>query len=260
MIHQIRGYARQDTFAPPGRPLAMGTTQTWIIRALAIVPAVIILLVAVAQPYVDPRWLFLDTLTAVEWSGDCCHVYFGILSNLGVYIWISTGVVCLFCALLLRANPNAPLAWWMFALVAGCFSGWLALDDAFQLHEKVLPFFGVPQTLVLLGYAVFAALYAACALRILARGDLALFLLACGFLATSILIDLTVRSDSWVRVAVEDGAKFLGICCWSAFHLSLLFNLLREQPAVRLVFSPAEQRGAATPRRAVSRAVRGQLA
>lgn len=245
MIQQVKSYARQGTFAPSDRPVIFGMTQTWLIRALAVVPAALLLLFVVAQPYVDPRWLFLDSLTAIELSGDCCHVYYGFVSNLGIYIWISTGVACLFSALLLRANPNAPRAWWIFALVAGCFTGWLALDDAFQVHEKVLPFFGVPQSLVVWGYAVFAALYAAFAIRVLVHGDFTLFLFACGCLAVSILIDQVAHVDSWIAVAFEDGAKFLGICCWSAFHLSLLYRLLGERPAARLVISPAEDHEAA---------------
>lgn len=260
MIHQIKNYARQVTCAPSDGPIFLGMTQTWLIRALAVLPAALLLLVVVAQPYVDPRWLFLDTLTAVERSGDCCHVYFGFVSNLGIYVWISTGVVCLFSALLLRDNPNAPRPWWIFALVAGCFTGWLALDDAFLLHDKVLPFLGIPQGPIQWAYAVLAALYAAFAIRILVHGDFALFLLACGFLGASVLIDQTVHSDSWVRVALEDGAKLLGICCWSAFHLSLLYRLLRERLATRLVISPAESPDADRLRRVALQIGQGRAA
>ena len=260
MIHQVMSRAGQGAFALPGRSVLSGTTQTWLIRALAVVPAVLLLLVAVTQTHVDPRWLFIDTLSAIERSGDCCHVYFGILSNLGIYIWISTGVVCLFSALLLYANPAAPRAWWLFALFAGCFTGWLSLDDAFMLHDKVLLYYGIPEGPVQWTYAVLAALYAAFAIRILAHGDVALFLLACGCLGTSVLIDQTMLSDSWVRVAAEDGAKFLGICCWSIFHLSLLYNLLRERPAARLVVSPAEDTDTATLRRAAMQIGQGRAA
>ena len=260
MIHQFKSRTWQDAFALPGRSVVLGTTQTWTIRALTVVPAVLLLLVVVAQPYVDPRWFFLDTLTAVERSGDCCHVYYGFVSNLGIYIWISTGVVCLFSALLLRDNPNAPRTWWMFALFAGCFTGWLALDDAFLLHDKVMPYFGIPQDPVQWSYAVLAALYAAFAIRVLMHGDFALFLFACGCLGASVLIDQTVHSDSWVRVALEDGAKFLGICCWSGFHLSLLYNLLRERPTARLRIMPAEQPEAASLRRAGFHVSQGQSA
>lgn len=260
MIHRDKSRTRRKTLGALGRLVLSGTPQTWLVRALAIVPASLLLLAVVVQPYVDPRWLFVDTLSAIERSGDCCSVYFGLLSNLGIYIWISTGVVGLFSALLLYNNPGAPRSWWVFALVVGCFSGWLALDDAFQLHEKVLPFLGIPQTVVLLGYASFAVLYAAIAIPILARGDVALFLFACGCLAASLVTDQVAQIDNWKLTAFEDGAKFLGICCWSAFHLSLLYDLLREYPRSRLVILPANRQTTATPRPAIGYAGQRRMA
>ena len=231
MIHQGRGCTRQDSFALPTRPVVMSTAQIWIIRALAIVPATLLLLVVVAQPYVDPRWLFLDALTAAERSGDCCHIYYGLVAKLGGFIWVGTGVVCLFAAALLYGDRAAPRSWWLVALAAGLFSGWLGIDDAFSVHDTVLPRFGIPASATQGAYAITALVYALAAARTLMRGDAALFLTGCICLALSLFVDQTSPGSSWRAIALEDGFKFLGICCWSVFHLYLMFGLLRTQPA-----------------------------
>jgi hypothetical protein len=83
----------------------------------------------IAQPFADPKWLYLDPLAAAERAPECCRVYFGAMSMLGVMMWVVAAGICLFTALLFYLTGlSARLQ--RFALAAGLFTGWLALDDA----------------------------------------------------------------------------------------------------------------------------------
>lgn len=200
----------------------------WARWIAVVVPAVFVTVVYM-QPYVEPRWLFLDTITAIELSGKCCHVYYGMVSNLGIMVWTGTAAICLFAALVLIGRQDAASRdRALFALVAGLFTGWLALDDAFLVHEKVFPALGLPQGAVLLTYAGLAFLFALYARRVVFHVDLVLFVLAIGFLAASVLIDHFHHGLTNNAIILEDGAKFIGICCWATFHAAAMARFLGD--------------------------------
>lgn len=207
------------------RPAGFWLWARWV---ALVVPALFVTALFV-QPYVEPRWLFLDTITSIELSGKCCHVYFGMVSNLGIMLWTGGAAICLFAALVLMARQDAVSRdRAMFALVAGLFTGWLALDDAFLVHEKVFPALGLPQGAVLLTYAVLAILFAVYARRVVFQVDLVLFVFAIGFLAASVLIDHFHAGLTNHAIILEDGAKFIGICCWATFHAAAMARFLGD--------------------------------
>lgn len=183
---------------------------------------------AFAQNKVETRWLFLDTLTAVELSGDCCHVYFGLFSNLGIMIWTAASAVCLFSAICLLKSPRVAKEYAMFASVAGIFTGWLMLDDAFLVHEKVFPAFGIPQTITILIYLALCGLYVWNFQKLLRDTRYGLLLLALGFLGASVLIDQIFHSVDDTTVVFEDTCKFVGISCWAAFHTDTMLIFLNK--------------------------------
>lgn len=98
----------------------------------------------------------------------------------------------------------------------------LTFDDAYQLHEELLPGLGVPELLVLAAYAV-AGLALACYWLPLRRTAIgAAFYLGAALLASGVLIDVmlpdrilfSVLIDAALRI-VEDGAKLLGALTWA---------------------------------------------
>ncbi|MDD7910975.1 hypothetical protein PUV47_13685 [Pseudovibrio exalbescens] len=179
------------------------------------------------QPWAEPKWMFLDALTAAELSGDCCHVYYGFISNLGIMLWSGTAAACLIAACCLyAAKASAPAL--RFAVCASVFTGWLALDDAFLLHELVLPSLGLPQALVLGVTAGLALLYVALNWRLILCQEWWVLALGVGGLAISVAVDQVFHSLSPVLVYLEDSAKFFGIVCWAGFHLMTVFLLLTE--------------------------------
>lgn len=198
-------------------------------RWIAVVAPAVFVTGLYMQPYVEPRWLFLDTITSIELSGECCHVYYGMVSNLGIMAWTASAAICLFAAVVLMGRQdNVSRDRCLFALVAGLFTGWLTLDDAFLVHEKVFPALGLPQVAVLLAYAVLAFLFALFARRIVFQVDLVLFALAIGFLGGSVLIDHFHGGLTNQAIILEDGAKFIGICCWATFHAAAMARFLGD--------------------------------
>ncbi len=205
--------------------------MTQIIRLLALGVPGLILAIALGQSVVDPKLLFLDPMVAADVSGDCCYTYYGIVSTLGVLMWIATAAVCLFAAFLLW-KLNAPARAIGFALLAGVLSGWLGFDDGFLFHENIAPKIGVPQTLVLAIYLVLAAAYSAFSIREILKADVVLFGLAGVFLLASLGVDVVLHSTNSTTVSIEDGAKFLGISCWMAFHVTAMMALVRRHLAM----------------------------
>lgn len=66
--------------------------------------------------------------------------------------------------------------------------------------------------------------------RIMLRTHFGMFLLALGFLATSVVIDALLepwlsRLGHW-EYLIEDGAKWLGIACWCSYYVRTSHQLL----------------------------------
>lgn len=204
------------------------TTKNWI-KGLTFVLPLGFLAVVLLQPWVEPKWMFLDPLTAAELSGDCCHTYYGFISNLGVMLWSATAAVCLFAGgLFLFCNHQRGVT--LFALSAGVLTAWLALDDAFLVHEVVLPSLGIPQNAVLASYAALALIYILVSWRFILSSDYWVLLVGGAALALSMVVDTVFHSLAPALVHLEDGAKFFGIFCWTSFHISTCFDqLLRSQ-------------------------------
>lgn len=203
---------------------------------LAVMVPAVVCLAAYLQPFVPPRLLFLDPLVAAMEADACCKTYLGIMSTFGILLWVATAAVCVFAALVLHAQ-SASRRLWEFAAMAGLLTAWLALDDAFLVHENIAPKLGIPQIAVLLFIATFAMAYVAKCWRVIVSLDAVMFGLAVGFLATSVGIDVVHVSTSDLHFLAEDGAKFVGIVCWTCFHLSEMKRICdpREQDVTQNV-------------------------
>lgn len=212
-----------------GQPAPNGVSRAgwpngWIRLVTFAVPAVFLAII-LGQPFVEPKWMFLDPLTAAEVSGDCCHSHYGFVSTLGVMMWVVTASVLLLTAFVLFVT-DGPRKVIFFAFTGGLLTGWLALDDAFLLHETVLPAFGVPQNLVLMTYVVLGGLYMLGSWRVILRNDFWILAVGCGTLALSIAVDTIYHSLLPTLVDLEDSAKFFGMFCWMSFHVTTAVKYL----------------------------------
>ncbi len=218
------------TSSAPLDTVHSGAWPVTAIRVCTLVLPSLFLALVLLLPVKEPKLMFLDALAAAEFAETCCRPYYGFVSTVGIMLWVATAAVCLFCALAFTlAHRSRAVV--LFAGAAGLLSGWLALDDAFLLHEVVLPEFGIAQNLVLAANAAFAVAYVAASHRIILNHDKWLLLLACGALAFSMGVDTVFHSLDPVLVYVEDGAKFLGIFFWMSFHITTMARLLVQPSA-----------------------------
>lgn len=205
------------------------TTYTAALYGITFLLPLGLLAVAALQTAVPIAYLTKDPLAVAELAkGDCCSVYYGLLSNVGILMWCAATAVCLFTLLMCvstRADPSDAL----FFAAAGLFTGWLMLDDFFLVHEEVLPAFGIPQPLTYAVYAMLAGLYLALSWKKIVTHKLALFVVALTGLGASVLLDVVLHSESITHILLEDGAKLMGITAWAAFHIDAAYRVLTLQ-------------------------------
>ncbi|WP_205665241.1 hypothetical protein [Caldimonas tepidiphila] len=151
--------------------------------------------------------------------------YTGLLSQVGLFLWAATAAICLFCAGVASRDP-ADAAMASFFRASAALTLMLGLDDAFLLHEDLLPRIGIPEKGVLLAYAVLTALYLLGFLRtILARTGYELLAMALFFFAASVVLD--VLNPPSIPYLAEDAAKIAGIVSWLAYFSRTAAGTLR---------------------------------
>lgn len=196
---------------------------TCLIYGLSLIPPLLMLAAIALQSAVPVAFLTKDPLAVAELTkGDCCSVYYGILSNVGILLWCSTAAITLFaCALALSTRTvRSDIA---FFAAAGLFTGWLMLDDFFLVHEDVFPAFGISQAVTYGIYASLALVYFFASLLSSVVIRPRLLFVALFFLGLSTSLDVVLHSESRTHILLEDGAKILGIAAWTGFHIETAF-------------------------------------
>lgn len=80
--------------------------------------------------------------------------YYGVVSNLGILLWGSSGAVAWFSGVLMRKSHGRS-ALTDFLIASAYLTTLLVTDDLFLLHEEILPkYLHVPQNLVLASYVL----------------------------------------------------------------------------------------------------------
>ncbi|MBT8399086.1 MAG: hypothetical protein KJO98_01305 [Rhodothermia bacterium] len=108
-----------------------------------------------------------------------------------------------------------------FLKAAGILSIVMMADDLFMLHESAGDFVDGAENGLLVGYGV-TLLWILIRFRdVIRRTDSLILLAALLFLGLSAAVDLMQplvqrRIGEW-RILIEDGAKFVGIACWSSY-------------------------------------------
>ena len=146
--------------------------------------------------------------------------YTGGLSTLGLLLWSASAAMCFLTYAVLRAGGGSP-----FVRVLGLGGAWtllLLLDDAYMLHDAILPgYLGLPGAILT---GLYVALGGGMALRyraILARTPYLLILLSLGALGVSVgvdgLVDAGLYGKSGLVYLAEDGSKLIGIVFWTGY-------------------------------------------
>lgn len=143
------------------------------------------------------------------------RVYVGLVSVVGLFLWWTAATAMGFGswhASRLGARDRA----WAFG-VAAVSIAYLAVDDAFQLHEVVYLSLGLSDHVVQPVYVIGTLLLIIVGRRFLASTNWRLLVIAGMWFAISIAADLI--TDAMRYVGFEDGAKLFGVATLAAYCL-----------------------------------------
>jgi hypothetical protein len=156
--------------------------------------------------------------------------FFGSYSSLGILIWAAAASIALFSWRAL-AHCGIADAHARALRLGGSFAAVACLDDLFMLHEHAY-LVGIPETIVMAGYALFLIAFVVSTIPILHTTCWLLLGGAVGCLALSVLFDLTYFRGS---VLLEEVFKLSGISFLAAYLVTLSFSALAaaELPAGR---------------------------
>lgn len=136
--------------------------------------------------------------------------FLGFLSNIGIWLWISSTAISFFAAFQLPESRQKELL-----LLVGALSMTLAVDDFFMIHDRYLH-----ELICYLGYAILLVMLLARHYKKILEIDAFAFLSAGALLAMSIVTDVTQGYNPFyydtVQI-VEEGFKFVGASIWLRF-------------------------------------------
>ncbi len=171
--------------------------------------------------------IFLSSrgFTIREVIKEAAHVtnsssFLGFLSNIGVWLWITSATICFFT--ILKSKKQ-----WIskdqknLLILTGALSYLLAFDDFFMIHDRY-----IHQNICYIVYAILALSILTFYFKTILLIDGFAFLAAGFFLALSILIDSTqdiihVFLNKNIVQVFEEGFKFIGIVIWLYFNYNL---------------------------------------
>jgi hypothetical protein len=150
--------------------------------------------------------------------------YFGFLSQMGILMWAGSSAICLLGFRLCAAKIAYP-AFRSFFLTSTLLTMQLGLDDAFLMHEIILPkYLGIPSEVTFIVYGVLVIYFLLRFFSIIARTAFIPFVLALLFFSISAGLDLM---NPFLPTIYEDGAKFIGIVSWLIYFQGVCELALR---------------------------------
>jgi hypothetical protein len=145
--------------------------------------------------------------------------YNGLLSQAGIFLWAAAATICFFCAAAISGHSEHRelmrflIGWGVLTLLLG-------VDDAFQIHERVLPEFGIPQEVMGVVYIGLTVLGILKFRGLIRQTPYALLAAALGFFAISQAFDAFWTWEPY-PLLYEDGAKLMGIVFWLAYFFEV---------------------------------------
>ncbi|HEU5300963.1 MAG TPA: hypothetical protein VFW06_01865 [Acidimicrobiia bacterium] len=176
--------------------------------------------------------------------------YLGLTSQIGMIGWAWAAAVFGFAALLLTTAARSSATgtttgtgrprWALFLALGAAWSTVMLVDDTFLLHDDLLKRALGSETPIVLAYAALLGAWLALVVRTLPRVTYVPLVVALSGFAVSALVDFAWTANDPTRLAIEDGAKFLGIWSWALFAVVLGATVLTEDGArAPIVTSPS---------------------
>jgi hypothetical protein len=194
-------------------------------------PGVVVLGAAVVLALttdVTLRTLMQDATTVLQ-----APFYVGSLSLAGVIGWSAAAGVSLFAAAVTRPEAGSPRP---LLLALGLLSVVLLADDAFLIHDEIVPLYlGMSGELIGVAYVLATAAILYLHRAVIARTNYRLLVAALVLLGVSAAVDLASSALAsmvpTILVALgEDGTKLVGIWTWFAYLASVSRQVLSSSP------------------------------
>lgn len=143
--------------------------------------------------------------------------FLGFLSNIGIWLWVSSAAICFFTAITSDSILNRNYK--ELIILTGLLSITLAIDDFFLIHDRY-----INQKICYLAYAILVGFILICHFRQIIEIEGFAFLVAGSFLALSIITDLIqlyIPLQYSHTQVLEEGFKFIGAATWLYFNFRI---------------------------------------
>lgn len=186
------------------------------------IPFLFILIISGLQNSVSASKLTRDVFTL---TGS--PPFIGLISNLGVFTWLSSAVICIFSFFLLSPTNHQEQKLKNFIGLSGLISFWFMLDDFFLFHELLFPqLLNIRESLVLKAELIWLISHLIFYRNIVLKSTyfmilgiaLLMFGVSLGIDFLPIHVDYGRSTSNWYFL-LEDGSKLIGIATW-CFYLS----------------------------------------
>jgi hypothetical protein len=181
----------------------------------------LMLIAAWLQSEVRLSVLFRDVFVAAS-----VDPYYGLFSNIGIFLWSATAAILLFSGTVLF-SVNRSHKYSQFLLSFGSLTLLLVIDDFFMLHEKVFPYYlKFSEKITFLAYGIIT-IYLLLKFRdIIFSNHFRIFFIAITFLFLSIAVDQILPTDSFIfkkddAYFFEDSLKVIGIISWCFYFIKI---------------------------------------
>jgi hypothetical protein len=192
-----------------------------IIRCLliSVVPACVFYFVSIAIMTSNGFEVMQILRDPAQQSGQ--NSFLGFLSNIGVWLWVSSTAICFFAFL----NNNSSFKNKELLFLVGTLSLMLAVDDFFMIHDNY-----IDQGICYLAYAILGIALLVRQYKKIISIDGFAFILAGSLLAMSIITDLVQKhiplTYETVQI-IEECFKFTGGAIWFYFCFRMGSNSLK---------------------------------
>lgn len=181
-------------------------------------------------------WVDIPIVNFTRDPADLHHfpVYDGILSNLGVLVWCSTAVVCLFS--LTKHDVGKMMRRYLAS--SGILSLILLIDDLFMVHDRLLPQYTLlPQVTMYVLYALFIIIWVITFRDIISYTPSVVLLAAAVLFGVSIITDVVADligvSLPGMRL-LEETTKFLGIISWFMYFAHVGSTVINSEHSIQI--------------------------
>lgn len=162
-------------------------------------------------PGVDDYQLFSDPVDVLAGKP-----YIGIFSQIGLLLWAACAAIGFFSAALMKGQADKK-AYRRYMMACGILCSWMAIDDAFLLHEYTPDYFAIEEAVVLGLYILIAFIFYMAFYRTILKTPFIFLGLTVTFLAFSMVSDFVARYISANPYLIEEWPKLAGLIFLTAY-------------------------------------------